>query len=140
MLIGYNVNFDINFLYDNLMNCYGESLSNDFIDVMRIAKRALPELGHHRQKDILDYYHILVGVEHRAEADCMACKACFDALKEDIERRSIDISVKNKHYKGISAKDISTDKTDFDAEHPLFGKVCVFTGTLKKCKEKKLCK
>lgn len=136
LLVGYNVNFDINFLYDNLMNCYGESLSNDFIDVMRIAKRALPELEHHRQKDILDYYDIAVAIEHRAEADCIACNACFNALKEDIGRRNVDVSVKKKPHKGICAKDISTEKTDFDTEHPLFGKVCVFTGTLENMQRK----
>lgn len=136
LLVGYNVNFDINFLYDNLKNYYGESLGNNYIDVMRIAKRALPELGHHRQKDITNYYNIVVEVEHRAEADCIACKACFDALREDIEKRKIDISIKNKHHKGISAKDISTEKTVFDTEHPLCGKVCVFTGTLEKMQRK----
>lgn len=136
ILVGYNVNFDINFLYDNLLECYGEQLSNDFIDVMRIAKRALPELAHHRQRDIVDFYNIVIGVEHRAESDCLACKACFDALREDIERKDLDITVKYKNHKGISAKDISTEKEIFDEEHPLFGKVCVFTGTLEKMQRK----
>ena len=139
LLVGYNVNFDINFLYDNLLNCCGEKLSNDFIDVMRIAKRALPELAHHRQRDIVDFYNIVIDVEHRAESDCIACKACFDALREDIKKRNLDITVKNKQYKahkGISAKDISTEKEIFDEEHPLFGKVCAFTGTLEKMQRK----
>ena len=32
----------------------------------------------------------------------------------------------------MSAKDISSSKTDFDENHPLFDKICVFTGTLDK--------
>lgn len=35
LIVGYNVNFDINFLYDNLLNCHSLTLSNSFIDVMR---------------------------------------------------------------------------------------------------------
>lgn len=136
VLVGYNVNFDINFLYDNLLKCHGEKLSNDFIDVMRIAKRALPELAHHRQQDIAAYYNIVIDDEHRAECDCLTCKACFDALRADVQRKNINISVKNKAHKGISAKDISTEKEFFDEEHPLFGKVCAFTGTLEKMQRK----
>ncbi|MCR5310673.1 MAG: exonuclease [Lachnospiraceae bacterium] len=134
LLVGYNINFDINFLYDNLLACYGEAFGNDFVDVMRIARRTLPELPHHRQIDIADYYKIEVYTEHRAEADCRVCKACFDELKEDVERRNLDIF--SRPHGGIRAKDISTEKTDFNTEHPLFGKVCVFTGTLEKMKRK----
>ena len=36
----------------------------------------------------------------------------------------------------LSAKDIVTEKTDFDETHPLFGKTCVFTGTLEKMARK----
>lgn len=135
-IVGYNVNFDINFLYDNLLKCYQEELSNDFVDVMRIAKRALPELAHHRQVDIAKYYKVDVDVAHRAEADCRVCKECFDALREDVEARGLDISFKSSSHKGISAKDISTEKTEFDKEHPLYGKVCAFTGTLEKMQRK----
>ena len=30
VIVGYNVNFDINFLYDNLMSHFGKPLSNDY--------------------------------------------------------------------------------------------------------------
>jgi DNA polymerase-3 subunit epsilon len=32
----------------------------------------------------------------------------------------------------LSANDITTENTDFDITHPLYQKVCVFTGTLDK--------
>ena len=38
--------------------------------------------------------------------------------------------------KPVNAKDITTDNTDFDETHPLFGKLCVFTGTLEKMTRK----
>ncbi len=36
----------------------------------------------------------------------------------------------------LHAKDISTENISFDTSHPLFGKVCVFTGTLEKMSRK----
>ena len=45
ILVGYNVNFDINFIYDNMVQCLGKPLSNDFVDVMRIARKELQTLS-----------------------------------------------------------------------------------------------
>ena len=38
ILVGYNVNFDINFIYDVLQETHGIDFTNDFVDVMRLAK------------------------------------------------------------------------------------------------------
>lgn len=45
-------------------------------------------------------------------------------------------SSKNKSHSYVSAKDIVTTKDDFDETHPLYGKTCVFTGTLEKMSRK----
>ncbi|MBQ7596713.1 MAG: 3'-5' exonuclease, partial [Clostridia bacterium] len=37
ILLGYNVNFDINFLYDNMVKHLGTPLNNDFVDVLRFS-------------------------------------------------------------------------------------------------------
>src|SRR5699024_10886253 len=42
ILIGHNVNFDINFIYDNLYRNKFNVLTNDFIDTMRISRKLLP--------------------------------------------------------------------------------------------------
>lgn len=142
IIVGYNVNFDINFLYDNLLECRDEKLSNNFVDVMRIAKRVLPELSHHRQKDIAEYYGISIDGAHRAKADCLMCNECFENLKNEIKASGVTLedfihSYKLSHNQnGIRAKEISTEKTEFNEGHLLFGKVCVFTGTLEKMQRK----
>lgn len=41
-IVGHNVNFDINFLYDNFLNQWGKKLRNDFLDTMRLSRRVLP--------------------------------------------------------------------------------------------------
>lgn len=140
IIIGYNVNFDINFLYDNLLECCDEKLSNDFVDVMRIAKRVLPELSHHRQKDIAEFFGISIDGAHRAEADCLMCNECLENLENEIKTSGVTLEDFIHSYKlshnGIRAKDISTEKTEFDECHLLFGKVCAFTGTLEKMRRK----
>lgn len=138
IIVGHNVNFDINFLYDNLNNCYDEILTNNFIDTMRVARRVLTDLKHHRLKDIADYYGIDYEQAHRATIDCEICNSCFVALKRDVEQKGISLETKRDYSnrKKLSAKDITTDITEFDEEHPLFGKVCAFTGTLEKMQRK----
>ena len=39
IIVGYNVNFDINFIYDKCERYLDTYLTNDFIDTMRIAKK-----------------------------------------------------------------------------------------------------
>lgn len=44
VIVGHNVNFDINFLYDNFLKSLNIPFQNDFVDTMRIARIILPEL------------------------------------------------------------------------------------------------
>lgn len=83
ILMGYNVNFDINFLYDNLMIYHGIPLSNNFVDVLRFARKALPELSNRRQTTVAAYYGININGAHRALKDCEICNACYNELKNE---------------------------------------------------------
>lgn len=130
ILVGHNVNFDINFLYD----ATNGSLRNDFIDTMRISRRLLPELKHHRLKDMVAHYNISVDKEHRALDDCKTTNVCYLALCTEVLNKfgsyeNFYNSLK-KHY--LKASDIKTDSTEFDVNHPLYNKACVFTGTLER--------
>lgn len=139
ILVGYNVNFDINFLYDGVKNELNEYLKNDYVDVMRIAKKYLKELDHHRLKDIVEYYNITVDNLHRSISDCEACKLCYDNLKNDIlKTTSLETLFKKKSSsKSHSiAKYLSSENSDFDESHPLYNKVCAFTGALDKMTRK----
>lgn len=83
ILMGYNVNFDINFLYDNLMIYHGIPLTNDFVDVLRFARKALPDLSNRRQTTVAAYYGINIEGAHRALKDCEICNACYNKLKNE---------------------------------------------------------
>lgn len=138
LIVGYNVNFDINFLYDNLLNCRSLILSNSFIDVMRIARKILPGLKNHKQATAADHYGISTAGAHRAAVDCEICNAIFEKLQADIlaTGQSLEDFKLSSKRSELHAKDISTENISFDTSHPLFGKVCVFTGTLEKMSRK----
>lgn len=138
LIVGYNVNFDINFLYDNLLNCRSLILSNSFIDVMRIARKILPGLKNHKQTTVADHYGISTAGAHRAAVDCEICNAIFEKLQTDIlaTGQSLEDFKLSSKRSELHAKDISTENISFDTSHPLFGKVCVFTGTLEKMSRK----
>ena len=86
MLMGYNVNFDINFLYDNLLRCHGITFDNDFVDVLRFARKVLPLLPDRRQTTVANHYGISVTGAHRAEKDCEICNACYFRLRDEMKK------------------------------------------------------
>lgn len=83
ILIGHNVHFDVNFLYDNLLSHNGLILDNPFVDTLRLARRALPTLPNHKQAAVAEYYRIPTDGAHRALRDCEICNACYLNLKRD---------------------------------------------------------
>lgn len=134
IILGHNVNFDVNFMYDAFICFDNMPFDNDYIDTMRIARKLYPELKHHRLKDIVTKLNVTVENYHRALADCEATSACFEAMRKEITLKYSDIETFCDLFKPkvLNAKELSASVTDFDETHPLYGKSCVFTGTLEK--------
>ncbi len=70
IIVGHNVNFDVNFLYDNFENVLNEPLTNDFVDTLKIARKYITDIEHHKLDDLTDYYGIRSRDKHRALNDC----------------------------------------------------------------------
>ncbi len=85
ILLGHNVNFDINFLYDKCLDKTGILFENDFVDTLKIGKRLLPHLKHHKLDDLADYYSIPPRTLHRALGDCEMTVNCYFKMLSDIE-------------------------------------------------------
>ncbi|WP_455650455.1 exonuclease domain-containing protein [Enterocloster citroniae] len=138
-IIGHNVNFDINFLYDNFEKYLSVMLTNDYVDTMRISRLFHPEEPHHRLKDLARKYKIDYSAAHRSLGDCLITQKCYETLKQEISETygGLDSFIEAYQKRGQTrAGDIVSNKTDFDTSHPLYGKVCVFTGTLEKMSRK----
>lgn len=86
IIIGHNVNFDINFLYDKLWLHNGLVLDNSFVDTLRLARKALPNLRNHKQTTIAEYYGLSTAGAHRALRDCEICNQCYINLKNELQK------------------------------------------------------
>ena len=87
ILLGYNVNFDINTIYDAMMLLKNQPLCNDFVDVLRLAKKALQkdEVENRRQTTVAKYFGIDIEGAHRALKDCLICNEVYQKLRERLE-------------------------------------------------------
>lgn len=137
IIVGHNVNFDINFLYDATLRILGKTISNNFVDTMRISRRIHPEFEHHRLLDLANYYDINHNGAHRSQRDCEITKECYDSLRNDTLKNwgsyeALTFLRKRKHSPGVKANEIHSETKEFNEMHFLYNKVCVFTGTLEK--------
>lgn len=125
IIVGHNVNFDVNFLYDN---CQYEKLppfKNDFVDTMRIARRLHKDWPNHRLDTMIDKLSIGSRDLHRALNDTSLTAESYLVMIED---PSWDFSMKDAT--AFRAKDIVAKEGMVREDSPLYGKVCVFTGAL----------
>lgn len=127
VVVGHNVNFDINFLYDRAEDLNLGPFSNDFVDTMRISRKLYPDLKHHTLSSIIVELKVGEAVEHRALADCVQTQKCFEIMRS----RADEIGGIPQKSKAI-AKSIVAETTDFDEDSPIYGRTFAFTGTLER--------
>ena len=80
VIVGHNVTFDIDFLYDSMQENLNAYLTNDYIDTLRLSRKVLPTLGHHKLDDLIDYFHLTKRNEHRALNDCILTNQVYRRL------------------------------------------------------------
>lgn len=157
-VVGHYVGFDINFLYDSFDRYLDRPFSNDYIDTLRIARKLHPEMSHHRLADLVDLFGATHNDAHRAMGDVEATAECFVRLKAEAlehhgseeefqelfrskrtRRRLLPEGHDSVHegYRAggshsVKAADIQGDAQKIDADSPIFGCACVFTGKLEK--------
>jgi len=136
VVVGHNVNFDVNFIYDSCMSKLGQTFNNDFIDTMRLSRRLYPQHRHHRLCDLIERFDIGTAVEHRAMADVIQTNQCYEYIKQYMTDSGISVESLYPQSKGFTAKDIKATTDTFDEGSPMFEKVFVFTGTLERMTRK----
>lgn len=127
IVVGHNVNFDINFIYDNVLACTGIKFINDYCDLLRISRKLFPDFRNHKLATLSREFGIKPYQAHRGLNDCLTTFMCFEYCRAYIAENNIDLSM---YKKGLDLRKIRSNKTEFNTEHPLFEKYCVFTGTL----------
>ena len=81
ILVGHNINsFDMKFLYRDSERYFGQTVTNDYIDTLKLA-----HLGHHRLSDLAQYYGISTEGAHRALNDCRMNQQVFEQLAKEMD-------------------------------------------------------
>ena len=135
VLIGHNVNFDINFLYDNAEYLLLPPVSNDFIDTMRISRRLYKEMLNHKLETLITYLGVGDTVEHRALGDCIFTQQCFQKMKLYVQETGVSLDAYWEHYASLS-KTIKAETSVFDPDSPIYGMSFAFTGKLERMTRK----
>lgn len=135
-VVGHNVNFDVNFLYDACVECLKTPFKNDFVDVMRLSKRLFTDFKNHKLSTLVKNLNIADAVSHRAESDCYAAYQCYEYIKTHASNSGLDESFfkRTKHH--LKACELVADASDFDDSHPVYGRTFAFTGALEKMQRK----
>lgn len=93
-LVGHNIaGFDMKFIRRDAEKFYGEIPDNDYLDTLKMARRHLSKLPHHRLVDLAEYYGISSEGAHRALNDCRMNQKVYERMVEESQSR------KNKHRK-----------------------------------------
>ena len=126
LLLGHNVGFDTAFLYDSFQKYLGRPLGNSSLDQLRLARKLLPHLPHHRLGDVAAALGVPYEGAHRALADCWITYGCYEklralALSQGTEEEFLQRFEKKKppkpRYPGVPG-------------HPFYQKTLVLTGSL----------
>ena len=84
VLVGHNIhNFDMKFLYRDAGRFWNQTLTNDYVDTLQMARVCLPQLRHHKLTDLAQYYGICSEGAHRALCDCRMNQKVFELLGKE---------------------------------------------------------
>ena len=126
VIVGHNVHFDINFIYDACVETGKPPLKNNFIDTMRISRRLHKDWPDHKLDTLLAELNLKSRSKHRAENDARLTAAAYLAMIADPR---FDEVIKPKSYNAM-ANTIVAQEGFKNENSPLYGKVCAFTGGL----------
>lgn len=81
VIVGHNVNFDVNFIYDSSERHELGTFSNDFVDTMRISRKCTIGARNHKLDTLLKHYDIVNDNAHRALSDTLCTQQLYEIMK-----------------------------------------------------------
>jgi len=114
ILIGHNINFDINFLYDHCEEQLGQYFTNDFIEIVDLFREKTIPLQNQNPLALCEKCVIRNTNTHRALSDCLATNDLFQYLKSQ-----------QKPFRCIGKLDFLNFRSELGANHPLYKMKCL---------------
>lgn len=84
VVVGHNVNFDINFIYDKSVKYYNREFRNDFVDTCTMSRKYCPTRSH-KLDYVAEYYKVDATGHHRADNDCRMTYGIYSAMKKQVQ-------------------------------------------------------
>lgn len=135
IVVGHNVHFDVNFLYDYAEDFDFEPFSNDLVDTLRLSRRLYPELQSHKLSALAAHFGVEPDGEHRALADCVTTQKCLSAMDAYAAQNGGFPALAEDIYSKLS-KTIVAETADFDPDSLIYGRTFAFTGKLERMTRK----
>lgn len=144
IILGYYASYAMNFLYDACVKHLDRKLPNDYVDVLRLARKICPDLPHHRLKDMDAYYSIghwhsnqtindcevIEQVYRKLIADGIAKFGSEDGIIKEFKRRNRYHRGDRPYTPGVKAADIIGDEDKAQPDCPIYQRHCCITGKL----------
>lgn len=135
IVVGHNVHFDVNFIYDYAEDFELKPFSNDLVDTLRLSRRLYPELQSHKLSALAAHFGVEPDGEHRALADCVTTQKCLSAMDAYAAQNGGISESAEDLYRKLS-KTIVAETSDFDPDSLIYGRTFAFTGKLERMTRK----
>ncbi len=99
ILIAHNANFDINFIYDEMIENKIEPINNDFVDTLRLARRAFPDMKNHKLKTLVKELELENDKLHRAMKDVQVTYQLYNKILNLITQEDLNPKSNRKKFK-----------------------------------------
>lgn len=97
VLVGHNiVAFDMKFIYRDCERYFDKTISNNYIDTLKLAKICFPTWRNRRLSDLAEHYGISIEGAHRALIDCKINQKVFELLGKEMKKQNIKTTILNK--------------------------------------------
>lgn len=91
VLAGHNIHsFDMRFLYRDCEKYFQRTLTNDYVDTLKLSQLCFPQMKHHRLGDMAQLCGLSTAGAHRALADCRMNQQVYEFLGKRL-RSVLDI-------------------------------------------------
>lgn len=135
IVVGHNVHFDVNFLYDYAEDFELKPFSNYLVDTLRLSRRLYPKLQSHKLSALAAHFGVEPDGEHRALADCVTTQKCLSAMDAYAAQNGGIPESAEDLYRKLS-KTIVAETSDFDPDSLIYGRTFAFTGKLERMTRK----
>jgi len=122
VVVGHNINFDIQFLYIAFFETLGKVFDNDYFDTLKLFKTEYPQFKSHSLENICDELNICAS-HHRAMVDCLIVKEILDRIQK--RRNDDEITIIKEDLTAELASKFalklikSIDSEDYDSFEPV---------------------